>query len=672
MKSISFFIPLLLLISAIPTGFAINDEVVVIASTQADAILAAQYAREMGYKFVYTPSDSLSEEAEKTIQNAKNAIIIGGPNAVSENVKNQLSAKIPNVERVFGETRVETSNALFKKLITEKPEALKNVVIAEGFNEDVTPAALSFGAPVLYYSPENFESIQETLRSLNVENAVLMGSNIPNGIRQVASEVSKSTTVASGTVENIVKTVLSAAPRINPSIVNTVSSVVYSSQTTDPLMAAITGYAEGNFGSVVPVTGISRDSINDVISSTTKFTSQISISSDNKEVSESISKTVSESGATPSTTTPSSSGGNKGGSGSSVKPEPEVYFIGIVYDANTDKIVAMKQLSPSSAPDSYSGNVITPLNYTIVSKGSQHIKFADMGSSKDTGNHLEIVSEEKVTLPKLTINSDVSNKSYGGVNITFLGNANALNLVYPIANGAITYGNPLNVTYYGNENFVNNGDKVTAHVISNRQDFRDAMTKSLNGDTTAFINMLNNADNYTTQFNSTSKTAKFMVTPKNHGENIVIITHGDNGLIPLNNNVTVLGFSGFEFLKYRLDMTKAYTSTSVSTTYDFNIGMNLNQTPANNVRYGLIGITKSGYGFTIDIEGKDTNNKNFDVSIVGNKGSSNIVGNSKIVSLNAIKVKEILEAAFTSKTAGAAYSGVSKTNSTTLSIVIDH
>jgi hypothetical protein len=100
--------------------------------------------------------------------------------------------------------------------------------------------------------------------------------------------------------------------------------------------------------------------------------------------------------------------------------------------------------------------------------------------------------------------------------------------------------------------------------------------------------------------------------------------------------------------------------------------MDLNETPLDDVRYGVIGITKSGYAFTLNINGTDPNNKNFDVSVVGSGLSSKIIDNSDLVSLNADKVKEIMTTAFNSKTTGVAFNSLSKSNSSSLKIVIDH
>jgi putative cell wall-binding protein len=677
MKIIHFIIPILLLLSAIPTDFAVSNEIAVIASTPADAILAAQYAKEMGYKFVYTPGGELSADAKNAVKYSDKVIMIGGPDAISENVENQLNEQVSSVERVWGADRVDTSLALLKRLIIEKPEALNNIVLAEGFNEDITPVALDFDAPILYFAPDNYEKIAEFMGTLNVQNAVVMGSSVPTDLRNVVTKVSQTTNLALGSAETVIKTALSVASNLNPSILGSVAALVYSEYSEDPLMDAITSYSTGSVGLVVPLPSSNEDTIDEIVSKVTTVTSDISISSDSTGVSDSISEAVSDEGAIVTSVSSSSSTGGGGGSSSSssdspsTTSEPDCYFTGIVYDTNTDKIIAINQITPSSVPDSYLGDTVLPTNYTVISVdgGTQYIQFADMGSSKDVGNHVELIGEDRIILPKITINTDIINKSYNDVTITQLGNGNGLNLVYPITSGVITYGTPVNATYYGNSNFISDGQNVTLHVVSDRQQFRAAMNSLLDGSTSEFIAMLNNADKYSADFNSTSNAAEFTVLPKTNGENIVIVTMG-NGIIDGDDNVTVLGLSGFEYPKYQLNMTKTYIPTS--TTYDFNIDMDLNETPLDDVRYGVIGITKSGYAFTLNINGTDPNNKNFDVSVVGSGLSSKIIDNSDLVSLNADKVKEIMTTAFNSKTTGVAFNSLSKSNSSSLKIVIDH
>jgi len=612
LKIINFFIPILLLLSAIPMGFASSENVVVIASTPADAILAAQYAKEMGYKFVYTPSDSLSEAAGNAITGASHAIMIGGPDAISETVKSQLEAKISNVERVYGADRVDTSLALLERMYTEKPEALNNVVFAEGFNGDITPAALNFGAPIAYFAPDNYEKVSAFISSHPVKNAVIMGSSVPDTLRNAVSNAADTTNLALGSAETIIETALSVASNLNPSILGSVAALVYSESVNDPVIDAILGYASGDVGSVVPLPSDDEGTVNEIVLSVTAITSTISISSDSTAVSESISESVPA--GTTTTTTTSSSGG-----GSSSTPYYTQY-------------------------------------YTVVSINNvEKVKFADISASATDGNNVKITGDDSIVLPDLTITTNMVQKSYTGssgtVKISYQGTGSGLNIVYPVESGALTYGSDLDVTFYGSRALANT--QVTAHVITDRQEFRDSMNDLLDGNANTFISMLNNADTVTSTTNYYGD-ATFTVTPSTYGENIVIVTLGDG---TIGTTATVLGVSGFEYLKYDLNLTQMWFNPLDNTT---EISMDLNETPANNVRYGLIGITKSGYSFTFDIIGTSTADKNFDVSLVGNGGTSKVIDDSALVSLTASSIQNILEAAFTENTAGITYSYVTK------------
>ncbi|MBB6401720.1 methanogen extracellular protein (TIGR04279 family) [Methanococcus maripaludis] len=613
MKIINFFIPVLLLLSAIPIGFAASENVVVIASTPADAILAAQYAKEMGYKFVYTPSDSLSEAAENAITGAGHAIMIGGPDAISETVKSQLEAKVSNVERVYGVDRVDTSLALLERMYTEKPEALNNIVFAEGFNGDITPAALNFGAPIAYFAPDNYEKVSAFISSHPVKNAVIMGSSVPDTLRTAVSNAADTTNLALGSAETIIETALSVAPNLNPSILGSVAALVYSESVNDPVIDAILGYASGDVGSVVPLPSDDESTVNDIVSSVTSFTSTISISSDSSSFSESISEATPAGTTTTTTTTSSSSSG-----GSST-----TYYTQY---------------------------------YTVVSINNvEKVKFADISASETDGNNVKITGEDSIVLPDLTIKTEMAQKSYAGssgtVKISYQGTGSGLNMVYPVESYALTYGSDLDVTFYGSRALANK--QVTAHIIADRQEFRDSMNDLLDGNADTFISMLNNADTVTSTTNYYGD-ATFTATPSSYGENIVLVTLGDG---TIGTTATVLGVSGFEYLKYDLNLTQMWFNPLDNTT---EISMDLNETPTNNVRYGLIGITKSGYSFTFDIIGTSTADKNFDVSLVGNGGTSKVIDDSALVSLTASSIQNILEAAFTENTAGITYSYVTK------------
>ena len=58
---------MMLVLGTLPLTFAAGEKVVIVVSTPADAIVAAPYAKAMGYELVYTPKDKLSEEAKEKL-----------------------------------------------------------------------------------------------------------------------------------------------------------------------------------------------------------------------------------------------------------------------------------------------------------------------------------------------------------------------------------------------------------------------------------------------------------------------------------------------------------------------------------------------------------------------------------------------------------------------------
>jgi hypothetical protein len=439
--------------------------------------------------------------------------------------------------------------------------------------------------------------------TLNVQNAVVMGSSVPTDLRNVVTKVSQTTNLAIGVAENIVETAISVASNLNPSILDSVAALVYSEYSEDPLMDAITSYSTGSVGLVVPLPNDDEDTIDEIVSKVTSITSTISISSDSTAISESISEATPAGTTTTTITTSSSSGG-------------------------------------SSSTTYYTQY------YTVVSINNvEKVKFADMSASETDGNNVKITGEDSIVLPDLTIKTEMAQKSYvgssGTVKISYQGTGSGLNIAYPVESGALTYGSDLDVTFYGSRALANK--QVTAHVITDRQEFRDSMNDLLDGNANTFISMLNNADTVTST-TSAYGDAEFTVTPSSYGENIVIVTLGDG---TIGTTATVLGFSGFEYLKYELDMNLEWFNEF----NDTEIYMELNDTPTNNVRYGLLGITKDGYSFTVDITGTSTADKNFDVSLVGNGGSSLIIDDSELVSLTSSSMQTIVESIFTTDSA---------------------
>ncbi len=631
-KLVFFLISTLLIFECIPLAFASGEKVVVVVSTPADAIVAAPYAKAMGYELVYTPRDSLSDEAKEKLKDATKVIIIGGPVAVSNNVENQIKYNLGiKTERIWGETRVETSQEVFKVLIKDKPEMAKNIVIVEGFNEKISPVAVSFNTPVLYYAPGKEKKVIETLKSVRAENAVILGTSIPKEIQKVVTSVSKNTIIAYGKPEDVIKIAISAASKLNPELKDKPAVIVYAEKSKNPVLESIVKFVKGEVGVVVSLPHKNEDVVKDIINKLSQVTTTVSVASDTSDIIEIVSKISSKVGVTATTTTIIGGGGgghHHGGGG---------------------------------------GGYVPPEKYTTISinDGQKIIKIADIDDDKEDGNYVEVNGEENIVLPDIKIITNAVDKDYyingNHVSIKFEGNLNNLNLIYPIKNGAITYGDNVTVTFYGSKALANK--EVTLHIITSRQDLRDAMNNLLNGDADKLLNLLNNSPVKITKTTDSYGDATFNVAPQKYGENIIVITEGDGNI---GNKVTILGVGGFEHLKYKLNIKKIdYFDGTAS----FNLS--LNQTPTNPVRYGLLIIVKNGYKGNISIVGTSPNDKYFNVSVVGDKNSETIVKNSDLIKLNASKVKNIIETIFNSNTAGAWYSDVTNKDKVTADITSD-
>ncbi|AEH07284.1 PKD domain-containing protein [Methanothermococcus okinawensis] len=314
MKAYSILLSLIVILGALPLSFAseTTENVAVVVSTPADAVVAAPYAKAMGYKLVYTPTDKLSDNAKKELEvnDINKVIIVGGPVAVSNNVESQISKLNINTNRIWGETRVETSQKMYEVIKKEKPELANNIVIAEGFDEKIIPVAVSFGAPVVYYGLNKDDKVADLLKTTKPENAVIIGSKVPKIITNTVSTQAKNTFIASGSEDSVIKTALSFVPKINPNAENKDVAVVYAEKTNNPVMDAIVSFVKGYVGAIAPIP-VSKENIIDNIISKLTFAPGISVSSDSTSISSIISNVASNLGVSSTTikTTPSVSGG---------------------------------------------------------------------------------------------------------------------------------------------------------------------------------------------------------------------------------------------------------------------------------------------------------------------------------------------------------------------------
>jgi putative cell wall-binding protein len=125
-------------------GYPANAGVVYVAAgtNYPDALAAAPAAVKQGGPLLLTATDSLPAVVSAEITRLKPAqiVVVGGINAVSENVKEQLAAIQPQTLRVWGEDRYDTARAIVRHAF---PAGASTAWIASGRN---FPDALSASA----------------------------------------------------------------------------------------------------------------------------------------------------------------------------------------------------------------------------------------------------------------------------------------------------------------------------------------------------------------------------------------------------------------------------------------------------------------------------------------------------------------------------------------------
>lgn len=129
------------------------DNVVLVnaSSTMSDGLEASGLAGKENGAILLTKKDSIPKATMDRIKKVKKVYIIGGENAISQKVYNEITKNVPNikVERIGGKTRVETS-----ELVAEKLGNYSNAFIVNGFKGEADAMSASsiaarYEAPIL-------------------------------------------------------------------------------------------------------------------------------------------------------------------------------------------------------------------------------------------------------------------------------------------------------------------------------------------------------------------------------------------------------------------------------------------------------------------------------------------------------------------------------------------
>lgn len=622
----SIVLSLLIVLSMLPTTLAVGtaEKVAVVVSTPADAIVAAPYAKAMGYNLIYTPTHKLSKDAERELITGgyTKVIIVGGPVAVSETVENSIRNLKIKTERIWGETRVETSIEVYKRLKKEKPELTGNVVITQGFNEKISPVAVSFNVPVLYYGLNRENKVVEVLKNTRIKNAVILGEKIPQTIITTVTKISENTFIASGSVEDVIKTAISYVKKINPGVRNKDVLIVYAERDKEPIIKGILNFLKDDVGVLIPLPVKSTEVLDKILSRVVEISYNVLVVSDDPKISEIILDTVRKLGPV------------------SVSVISERVSGGVGGDSGTWRHV--------STP---TGPVVT-----VIANGKK-IEF--MGQDKNT---LKIDGNFSIHVPKVEAEVKVVDKEdkKHKLIIDFRDSNSVKSVIEAMNNFSVVayVGNEVNITYY---NPKMKGKNVSLHVITERRALRNDMNNLLKGNAQGLIERLNNSYVETKTVGSDGK-AVFTYKPSINGEHIVVITEG-NGVPQNADNVKVLAVGGFEVVRYEM---KIEYKIILNDMVDVNI--TVKDKPKDlYVRYGAV-IIKRNAPVTLKITGTSSDNNHFNVSVRGDKGEYQVVNNSDFIKLNASTVEKIIREVFDAETASPSYSDITQDNSYNISL----
>ena len=140
-------------------GFSTSD-VAVIATMSGywDALAASSLAGAYQAPILLTDGNSLSSQtsAELARLKAKTVFIVGGPKAVSDKVKGQLTAKGLSVTRLSGQTAVETAAEVADYVKTLGKTGKRCIIATIDSYHDalaIAPYAYAYGAPIFLTNP---------------------------------------------------------------------------------------------------------------------------------------------------------------------------------------------------------------------------------------------------------------------------------------------------------------------------------------------------------------------------------------------------------------------------------------------------------------------------------------------------------------------------------------
>ena len=145
-------------------------------STMSDGLSASGLAGKENGAILLTKKDSIPKVTMDRLKKVKKVYIIGGENAISAKVANEITAAGIKVERIGGKTRVETSELVAKKLGNYKKAFVVNGFKGEADAMSASSVAAKNGAPILLTNGKTSTHAKKS----GVSYYVVGGNNVVN------------------------------------------------------------------------------------------------------------------------------------------------------------------------------------------------------------------------------------------------------------------------------------------------------------------------------------------------------------------------------------------------------------------------------------------------------------------------------------------------------------
>ena len=148
------------------------------SSTMSDGLSASGLAGKEDAAILLTKKDSIPEATMDRLKKVNKVYIIGGENAISQKVYNEITKNVPNikVERIGGKTRVETSELVAKKIGNYSNAFVVNGFKGEADAMSASSIAARYEAPILLTNGKNSTHDKKT----GVSYYVVGGNSVVN------------------------------------------------------------------------------------------------------------------------------------------------------------------------------------------------------------------------------------------------------------------------------------------------------------------------------------------------------------------------------------------------------------------------------------------------------------------------------------------------------------